>query len=217
MLSVTLSRLIDDELRWREAELSLLKAQLLRDIVDARHFAVTYRSFVALTYAHYEAFTKNIISQAVSDIGVCGVKPSQCVERVQVGLFSQSLRKQIQALSNLDLIKELVKPLSIIDSISFPTGKEVLEISNMNVSNFLSTIGLLSIDIDSFIDFKLYIGRLVDLRHRCAHGERLTFDSSKTNKDLAEELFEIQARILLLMHALALAVIDSFEKKRFIA
>jgi hypothetical protein len=57
----------------------------------------------------------------------------------------------------------------------------------------------------------------VTLRHECAHGERLTFDSSKKPTELADDIFKVQTEIITLMHLLATEIVDHFHIKGFIA
>jgi hypothetical protein len=211
-----LVQLIDDELRWREAELALIKAQLRREMQNASHFPASYRIFVAITYAHFEGFTKVIFAQALDDVARCGALPSACTEDVQVALFSAQARKAIQLLSNVDLVRNIKSGSSFIDSLVFPPGESVLEISNLGVVNLWGLLQKLGIDRAKFSSFRKYVGRLVDLRHSCAHGERLTFDSSKTNSELAADVFELQSEIVTLMHAVALEIIDIVERDAFV-
>lgn len=217
MYSPLLVQLIDDELRWRETELALLKAKLRNDIGDPYHFPVSYRSFVAITYAHFEGFTKVIFAQALDDIARCGAPPSACVEEIQVALFSAQARKAIYGLSNVDLLSSIRSGASFIDGLGFPPGEHVLDISNLSVANLWILLQKLGIDRSKFTSFKKYVGRLVDLRHSCAHGERLTFDSSKTNFELASDMFELQSEIIILMHAVALEVLEVVERDAFVA
>ncbi len=216
MNTCTLENLINDELRWREVELSLLKVQLLRDIGNVEHFPVSYRSFVAITYAHYEGFTKICLAQAVSDIFQSGVLPSECAEALQNYYFARASRQRLSSLSNPQLVRALIEPRVFFDQAPRPTGEELLAISNMNVQTFIEATGSIGLCIPAFEDYRRSVGRLVDLRHRCAHGERLTFDSSKSNAELAHDVFELQANIILLMHATALALLEHCENKQFL-
>jgi MAE_28990/MAE_18760-like HEPN len=217
MISAVLENLIEDELRWRESELSLLKIQLLRDVRSNDHFPVSYRSFVAVTYAHYEGFVKIVLAQAVSDIFQGGTLPSSCVEEVQAYHFAHKARKHVSQLSNSQLIRTLMQSMNLIDEIPKPTGEEFLEMSNLNVKTFLDITGSINLSIASFQDFRRSIGRLVDLRHRCAHGEKLTFDSSKSNGELAQEVFDLQSSVILLMHATAIGLLDLFDSRSFLS
>jgi len=216
MSASALEQLINDELRWRETELALLKIQLLRDVRSPEHFPVSYRSFVAITYAHYEGFIKVCIAQAVSDIFQSGVLPSECVAALQNYYFAHQARKRLSALSNSQFVSALLGSKVFFDQTPRPTGEDILAISNMNVQTFIETTGSIGLSIASFGEFRRTVGRLVDLRHRCAHGERLTFDSSKSNADLAQDVFELQTNIVLLMHATALALLEFFENEEFL-
>ena len=61
------------------------------------------------------------------------------------------------------------------------------------------------------------MGHLTALRHNCAHGEALTFDPTKTRTALADEMYSLQSRVLLIMHSLAVEVLDHFKLTAFLS
>lgn len=215
MVSPLLLRTIDTELRWRETELALLKAQLRRDTADDVHFRYSYRCFAAITYAHYEAFVKTVAAQVLIDIRASGVKPSECCESIRISLIAAPLRKSLVELPKKELIEAIHMGVNYVDTISLPSEQQFFEISNLNIRNLESLLSSVGISPLVIVPYKPSIGRLVDLRHQCAHGERVSFDSTQTNAELADEMFTTQARIVELMHLIAMEAIDVFERGRF--
>lgn len=215
MLSELLVRTIESELSWRERELAFCKLQLLRDISDTTRFEFSYRCFVAITYAHFEGFVKRIVAHALIDIRNSGAKPSECTEVMRPHLFASALRRRLSAQSNAELLTSLGRGSQLLDELSYPSEDTIMDCGNMNVSNFEWATSCIGIDSKSFFDFRPYIGHIVNLRHSGAHGERISFDSSKSNAELAGEIFETQTQIITLMHALAVEIITSFEKDLF--
>jgi len=208
---------IDSELNWREAELALLKKQLVQDVIadDAIRFRLSYRAFAAITYAHYEGFVKMVLAEALESLRKSGIRPSECVDQVQLELFGRDIRRSLDQMSNVDLLGAISRGYRFIDSFSFPSEDKIWDISNLDVPTFNRLVSSFGLSPDAFSSFRRHIGRLVTLRHECAHGEILKLDATKTNRELAQELFEIQAQITLLLHAISLELVDYFENENF--
>jgi hypothetical protein len=215
MASKQLTSTSDNELRWREAELAVAKLHLHKSLVDRQAFEYSYRCLAMLTYAHYEAFCKRIVAQAMVDIFTSGVKWSECCDSIQINLFANRVRQNISALSNKDLAGRSIRPTCLIDDLTAPDVSVILDCGNLNNQNFDWAIECVGLDPSHFSYARRDIGRIVALRHSCAHGEQLTFDVTKSNTDLANDIFQLQARILLLMHDLALELIDLFSRSGF--
>lgn len=215
-LSPILSKLIDDELSWREAEMSIVKAQLLRDVGTTAQFRCSYRAFLAITYCHYEAFSKILVAQSVADIELGGTTQSDCIPQIQEKLFVAQARKNIETLSNSDLLTAISTGASYMNQIPYPPAEKFLGISNLSVVNLKSLIACLGLPWTPFAPYAKYIATLVDLRHQSAHGQALTFDSSKTNREIASDVFVIQAHTITVMHLLATLIVDMFEQATFV-
>jgi len=215
MASQQLLRTIDNELRWRESELAIAKIHLHRALIERSSFPYSYRSFIVLTYAHFEAFTKRIIAQAVQDIFDSGVAWSRCQKSIQVNLFASRLRAELAALSNEGIVERGSAATCLIDDLPRPDLDIILECPNMNVTNFNWIVGCIGLVPERYSEARRDIGRLTSMRHDCAHGEALTFDQTKSERQLAEDLFGLQSRIILLMHALAIDVIEHIGESAF--
>ncbi len=215
MFSPQLASTINDELRWREAELALAKLQLQRSMGDVVLFRFAYRCFAAMTYAHFEAFTKNVIAQSLKDIFDSGVRWSKCTKIIRESLFASGLRAKLATFSNSDLTAIGSSPICLIDSVEAPSLDIILECSNMNPTNFYWALSSVGLDERKFYFARGDVGHLTSLRHRCAHGEKLTFDATKTVNELARDMYGLQSRILYLMHFLAVELLDHFTAKAF--
>jgi hypothetical protein len=80
----------------------------------------------------------------------------------------------------------------------------------MNPTKFEWMVECVGLDPTRFSFARNDIGRLASMRHDCAHGKALTFDVTKTKREIANDLYVLQSHIVLLMHALAIEVIDHF-------
>ena len=216
MLPLRLVAIVDEELRWREAELSLAKINLQRSIGDSPQFRFCYRCFVAMTYAHFEAFTKRIIAQAMQDLFSSGHLWSKCLPSIRTHLFAPRLRVELNRLSNADLAMRSSAASCLIDSVSAPSLDIILECGNMNVTNFFWAVESIGLDPAKFAFARRDVGHLASVRHDCAHGEMLTFDPTKSEADLAVEMYDLQNRVLVIMHTLAVELMDHFNLGRFL-
>lgn len=144
------------------------------------------------------------------------VPPTEYVDSIQTELFAAAIRRKIEQMSNRELVPALASGAKLINSIMFPSDDAIWEIGNLDVPTFSKLISSIGLDPINFLDYRRSIGRLVSLRHECAHGEFLEFYSSKTAKDLASELFRIQSHITLLLHDVAVRTLDHIDKKEFV-
>lgn len=215
MASEQLKSTIDQELKWREAELALAKLHLHRSLLENSSFAYSYRCFIVLTYAHYEAFTKRVIAQSMRDIFDSGAKWSECCLNIRRHLFASGLRKTLHEKSNEDLASLAARPKALIDDVDPPSVDIIMDCGNLNYTNFIWAIESIGIDAKNYGFARPDIGRLVAIRHDCAHGEALTFDSMKSQRDLAGDIFELQQRIVYLLHHLSVDVLDHFSSGSF--
>ena len=85
----------------------------------------------------------------------------------------------------------------------------------MNFANFSRAISYIGLDLAPFESYRAPVNTLVRLRHDCAHGESITFDRTKSDRDLAFSMFHLQASIVTLMHALSVELVDHFEEGRY--
>lgn len=215
MASAQLKSTIDRELRWREAELAVAKLHLHRSLIDKASFTYSYRCFIILTYAHYEAFTKRVVAQSMLDIFDSGAKWSECCLNVRKHLFASGLRKAIEGKSNGELATLAATSKALIDDVAPPAINIIMDCGNLNYSTFIWAIESIGIDAAKYGFARPDIGRLVAMRHDCAHGEMLTLDPTKTEKELASDMFALQQRIIFLLHHLSVEILDHFSLGNF--
>ena len=98
----------------------------------------------------------------------------------------------------------------LIDALGPPDIAVILECGNMNPTKFEWAVECIGLDPKRFSFARKDIGRLAGMRHDCAHGKALTFDTTKTEREVANAYTSLQNDIVLLMHALAVEVIHHF-------
>jgi len=208
--SKQLLKTIDTEFGWRESEMAIAKIHLHRSIMDRASFGYSCRCFIMMTYAHFEAFTKLVIAQALQDIFDSGVKWSECRKSIQINLFAHRLRSMFSAFSNAEVAEKGSASACLIDVLPPPDLAVIFESGNMNPTNFDWVVECIGLDPQRFSFARRDIGRLPGMRHDCAHGKALTFDPTKNEREVASDLYSLQSHIILLMHALAVDLIDHF-------
>ncbi|MCI1141574.1 MAE_28990/MAE_18760 family HEPN-like nuclease [Sphingomonas sp. WKB10] len=210
MISAQLTATINEELRWREAEMARSKLHLYKSINDTHAFRYAYRCFAMLAYAHFEAFSKRVIAQSIQDICDTGIAWSKCKLSIRSSLFSARLRKLIAGMSNDQLADEGSNETALIDGLDAPDLDIIMSLSNLNFANFTWLVQTIGLDPALFSQSRVFIGRLASLRHGCAHGDELSLDPLKTNEQLADDLLHLSDQASFLMHMLGLEIVDHF-------
>jgi hypothetical protein len=217
MVSSLLVKTVDDELRWREAEMALAKIYLHRSIGDLPTFRFTYRCFVAMSHAHFEGYIKKVLAQALLDIATSGTPQSGCNSILRLALFAPLVRKKIQVMSNIELLNSVLLGQDYLNTIPFPSPEDLFDVSNMNFKTFSWAVSCVGLDPTVFDEYLTSVNHLAKAGHECAHGEMINFDQTKRDSDIAVTMFQIQATIIKLMHHLAVQLIDHFEKRQYCA
>lgn len=179
-------------------------------------FKYSYRSFVSLTYAHYEGYCKQVIAQALDDISKSLSVELSC-RTIKDVLFAAIIRKKLVNSSNSELISHLGSIPDLYNGLSFPKVDIILECGNLNVSNFFWSISSIGMSPKPFNSYRSAIGRITTLRHECAHGEEISFDPLKRKSEIASDMYLLQRDMIELMHLLAVNLIDHMETDKFAA
>ena len=87
----------------------------------------------------------------------------------------------------------------------------------MNFLNFVQAVSCVGLPLGPLETYKASINHLVSLRHDCVHGSAITFDSTKSDRDLASAMFQLQSMIITAMHVLSVELIDYFHHGRYCA
>lgn len=202
---------IERDLNWREAELASLKGHA----ISTRHNLVAHkaslRALWAMLYAHYEGFTKFCWELALDEIERSKTKRKSLVDSVAIAsleLFFASVRgdsssEKLWACFLTDLPAQLEAHAGFPEKYRFSTD------SNLWPDVFRRETSKLGITCAEMDRSEALVKALVSRRNKIAHGETMTINS------LAEyEPFE-QATTLV-MHELAVAVLDLLDGKHYI-
>lgn len=197
------------DLEWREAELAVMKSFLVKTENGSRARDAMLRSCTAMLYAHYEGFCK-----------FCWDAYLDSIERDK-SVVTIQLNCQLSLLALRKLFKETRSNVSdeallTLSKSHIPTKlamRPKFEIRPDTQSNLwpkllkenLEVLGLQSKELDNF---STSLGSLVGKRNGIAHGESLTIRG-------IDEFVEYEKAALLVMHDIALGVIDSVARRSY--
>ena len=205
------AKLLSDELtkdlEWREAELAILRKQLVGTSAGEIAEQVMLRTNVTLVYAHYEGFCKFALELYVDALEKLKLKRAE----LNWALATLSMKK-----FRSNLIKET-------DSLSFFTamfagmndvlGEEATyerppQIANLWPDLLISWFAKLGLNATEITTYKTLLTSLVDNRNMIAHGRKLTIGTRV-------ELDKYSHAALMVMHFLALEIVTAVESKGY--
>ncbi len=204
------SDVLEGDLRWREAELVSLKRLAIvhndNDIV----LRATLRACWALLYAHFEGFTKFCWELLLDHVQSEGISVSQLSKDFQL-LALEKLFRAIRGNSKSNSLWEFFNtslPAELQNIAFFPTECRLETESNLWPSVFereCARIGLKSTTLESS---RVRLQALVSRRNDIAHGKNMTIKS-------VDEYSEYEHATLLVLHDLAVQVLNAIENKAY--
>ena len=206
------SEILEADLNWREAELASLK----RIAVVNKDNAITYRCILraswALLYAHFEGYTKFCWELLLDQVQARKV----AIENLREDFLILALEKRFRGLRGNLSSSSLWKFFH--DDLPGTLNKEAVFAPDCRLETEFnlwpnvferecSKVGITSTILE---DQRSRIRALVDRRNDIAHGKNMTI------KSIAEYV-EYENAVLLVLHDLAIQVLDILEKQMYIA
>ena len=199
---------IESDLKWREAELGSLKIQAAAAPEKSDRQRALLRALWTMLYAHYEGFCKfcwDLLLDEIEKDGCARCDATEYMARLSLVKVFQELRKDtspsgIWSFVHNTLPQQMSKPLT------FPVRLETQ--SNLwptIVRKNNLTVGLTTKHIDACAK---QLGALVGRRNEIAHGRKLVVNS-------LDEYAEYEKAVMLVLHELAVAVVDTLDNRTF--
>jgi hypothetical protein len=200
---------IEEDLSWREAELGSLKIQAAASPAKSDRQRALLRALWTMLYAHYEGFCKFSWDLLLDEIEKDPCKRSDAVENI-ARLSLQKVFQEFRKDTSSDGIWTFVRttlPSEMSQPVAFPLRLETKSNlwPNLARENNIA-IGLTTSQIDTY---EKQLGALVGRRNEIAHGKKLVVDS-------LDEYSEYEKAVMLVLHELAVAVVDYLDKKTFV-
>ncbi|MGZ8302419.1 MAG: MAE_28990/MAE_18760 family HEPN-like nuclease [Telluria sp.] len=196
-----------NDLVWREAELAIMRKQLLQTVVNSPQEQTLLRANVALLYAHYEGFCKFCVGVYIEALKKRKLKRKDLKWKIA----AHSMKKFFLDLKRVENQDEFFTKFmdELNDKLDEAADFENIgETSNLWPDLLLSWLNRLDLKSKNVEEQTHYLHELVESRNKIAHGQRLTistraaFDSYSKAATLA-------------MHEVALGVADALEHKSY--
>lgn len=200
---------LEDDLSWREAELGSLKTQVAMAPKMSTQQTALLRAMWAMLYAHFEGFCKFAWDTYLDALASLSIKRK--VFRPEICQFSMT--KEFKILNGdlsagaIFLFCEKTFNELLEKDIEFKVGLETD--SNLWPNLFKENIEKICISCASIESEKVFIKSLVARRNDIAHGKKLIIDS-------LDEYQKYENSALLVMHDLAINIVDSLEKRTYL-
>lgn len=198
---------IEDDLNWREKELSILRRHLYQTTVGDVQDKALLRANLAMIYAHYEGFCKFAITVYIDALNKRKLKRGQLRWPIAVHSMKKFFNS-LKAESRRDLFfsRFLLEFDSQLEEIA--ECENIAETSNLwpnLLEEWLVRLGLSTTNVQAQNN---YLHSLVNARNKIAHGREL-YVADRTTLDTYAEA----ARLA--MHEVAVEIADALEKQGY--
>jgi HEPN superfamily protein len=204
------SAILEEDLRWREAELASLKRIAITNTDNEVILRATLRASWAILYAHFEGFTKFCWELLLDQIQRGDIVIEELSENFLLLALEKRFRQLRGNVSSVSLWKffNAELPNTLREKAFFATDCRLETESNLWPKVFereCARIGIYSTMLQSS---RSRIRALVSRRNDIAHGKNMTIKS-------VEEYTEYETTTLLVLHDLAVQVLDILEKETY--
>ena len=197
---------LEDDLKWREEELDLLKNQV-RVSKDATKQALL-RSLLGLLYAHYEGFCKFAWDLYLKELRNAQIKRKDCRDELAIFSLQDKFKQLKKDLSSKNLWKFGKTEFQIIleEMLEFP---EIKINKNLHPNVFQETSNQIGLNCQLVEQYQIEIKTLVARRNEIAHGKPNIIRNLDDYKKYENAVVEV-------MHELAVLIIDCLDKKLYL-
>jgi hypothetical protein len=202
----TFEKLLENDLSWREAELSSLKVLALEEANKAVRVSTLLRALLALLYAHYEGFTKFAWDAHLFELSRRNLLRKELISPLAI-LSAEEEIKRLRSASYIDFWSFLTGMSQYLEQkVEFP--KQLEKRANLWPEVFEENLDRLGLKCNTLNVYRAELRSLVAKRNEVAHGRKLLV------KDLNEYLL-YEHRTLVLMHDLAITLCDCLDSATF--
>jgi len=200
---------LEEELNWREAELASLKLLVLEAAPKSVRQSSLLRALWAMLYAHYEGFCKFTWDYYLENLEQLGISRESSCE--PIARFS--LAKKFRELRG-DLRSNMLWSVYTRDFQAWMKEQLKFDLRLETDSNLwpnLLRVNSAEVDLPykKVDEHELKLKTLVARRNEIAHGKKMVIAS-------LEEYQPYEDAVILVMHELAVAVLECLEKKTYL-
>lgn len=206
------SDILEDDLRWREAELVSLKRLAIVHNNNEVVLRATLRASWTLLYAHFEGFTKfcwELLLDHVQSERVSTGQLSKDFQLLALEKLFRALRGNNKSNALWDFYNTTL-PTELRSIAVFPTECRLETESNLWPNVFERECARIGVKSTTLESSRIRLQALVSRRNDIAHGKNMTIKS-------VEEYSEYEHAALLVLHDLAVQVLDVIDSKAYMA
>lgn len=204
------SDILESDLRWREAELVSLKRLAIVHNDNDVVLRATLRACWALLYAHFEGFTKfcwELLLDHVQNEKLFVNQLSRDFQLLALEKLFRGLRGSNKSNSLWDFFNTTL-PTELQSIAFFPTECRLETESNLWPDVFERECARIGVKSTTLESSRIRLQALVSRRNDIAHGKNMTIKS-------VEEYSEYEHAALLVLHDLAVQVLEVIENKAY--
>ncbi len=204
------SEILESDLRWREAELVSLKRLAILHNDNELVLRATLRACWALLYAHFEGFTKFCWELLLDHVQGEKLPISQLSKDFQL-LALENLFRGLRGNSNSNSLWDFFNrtlPAELQSIAFFPAECRLESESNLWPNVFERECARIGVKSTALESSRVRLQALVSRRNDIAHGKNMVIKS-------VEEYSEYEHAAMLVLHDLAVQVLEVIENKAY--
>ena len=200
-------RQVEDDLKWRENELAILRKQLIQTTVGSAQETTFLRTNLAMIYAHYEGFCKFALTVYIDALEKRNLKRKDLkwhLAAYSLHQFHDELKKEADTASFFSkILTDFDKHLE--DKATYERPERI---ANLWPDLLLLWLARLGLDSTNVLNERTRLETLVFTRNQIAHGKKLTV-SDRT------ELNKHANAAILAMHEVAVGIAYALETESY--
>lgn len=202
---------LEDDLRWREAELASLKRITIVNADNDVMYKAFLRASWAMLYAHFEGFTRFCWELLLDQVQLREIPINELDDNFRLLALRKSFKKLHGNLDAQSLWEFFSRKLPILvqEKAAFSKDCRLDAESNLWPNVFereCSKVGIRSNELETH---QTRMKTLVSRRNDIAHGESMTIQS-------IDEYSEYEKVTMMVMHDLAVQVLSILEEKKYL-
>lgn len=209
LLASSISKELTRDLEWREAELALMRKDLIRTAKGSLHEEALLRANLAMIYAHYEGFCKFALSVYLEAIGKLRIRRKNLnwkLATFSMGAFKKEISTKADSAA---FFSEFMDGFNEVLEEQVPQFEQIPPIANLWPDLLAEWLDRLALESNFITTESALLDSLVRLRNQIAHGKKLTIRTR-------EELDKYSNVAQLAMHTVAVGIVDSVQKKAYL-
>lgn len=202
---------LDNDLVWRKKELSILYDFITKNKSNSEILDVALRSGIALLYAHWEGFVKCAGTSYLEYVA----RMHRPLSELSSNFVALGMREHLQGAATSSQLFKMLEVTDILinkleEKSSFAWQQAIQTKSNLSPQRFKEIVFSLGLDYKHYeTKEKLLEKKLVEARHKIAHGKYLPYDEA--------DFRLIYKEILDLMESFRTQLQNAAATKRFLS